>query len=110
LDTTELWFKTSASGQQQILDGGTAFAGIGQAFEVGLTQSGGVGGSPFGEHARGLRGPLVERRLPARADPGGRQAVCPPVGVPGTPANPNYGNWNGNLVTELDHSNPIMGL
>jgi RHS repeat-associated protein len=33
-------------------------------------------------------------------------AACPPPGVVGTPYNPNYGNWDGALVTELDHSNP----
>lgn len=36
------------------------------------------------------------------------QAVCPPAGVSGTPASGTYGNWDGNLVTELDHSNPVM--
>jgi RHS repeat-associated protein len=36
-------------------------------------------------------------------------AVCPPAGVTGTPASANnYGNWDGDLVTELDHSNPVM--
>jgi RHS repeat-associated protein len=35
-------------------------------------------------------------------------ATCPPTGVSGTPANPNWGNWDGALVTELDHSNPVM--
>lgn len=37
-------------------------------------------------------------------------ATCPPSGVAGTPAwtgTPNYGNWNGNLVSELDHNNPV---
>jgi hypothetical protein len=35
-------------------------------------------------------------------------AECPAPGVSGTPFNATYGNWNGNLVTELDHSNPVM--
>jgi RHS repeat-associated protein len=35
-------------------------------------------------------------------------AACPPPGVMGTPANPNWGTWDGSLVTELDHSNPVM--
>jgi hypothetical protein len=34
------------------------------------------------------------------------QAVCPPSGVAGSPV-AGYGNWNGNLVSELDHDNPV---
>jgi RHS repeat-associated protein len=34
-------------------------------------------------------------------------AVCPPAGVTGSPAVSGYGNWNGNLVSELDHGNPV---
>lgn len=34
------------------------------------------------------------------------QAVCPPSGVSGSP-NGGYGTWGGNLVSELDHSNPV---
>jgi len=33
-------------------------------------------------------------------------AVCPPSGVSGTPPG-SWGNWNGNLVSELDHNNPV---
>lgn len=32
--------------------------------------------------------------------------TCPPSGVGGTPAT-TYGNWDGNLVSELDPSNPV---
>jgi YD repeat-containing protein len=35
-------------------------------------------------------------------------AACPPPGVGSTPASSNFGNWDGGLVTELDHSNPVM--
>jgi RHS repeat-associated protein len=35
------------------------------------------------------------------------QAVCPPSGVSGTPSSPTYGTWDGNLVSELDHNNPV---
>jgi Concanavalin A-like lectin/glucanases superfamily len=35
-------------------------------------------------------------------------AACPPPGVGGTPYSSNWGNWDGGLVTELDHSNPVM--
>src|SRR5207302_6458793 len=35
-------------------------------------------------------------------------AACPPPGVSGTPPNANWGNWDGGLVAELDHSNPVM--
>ena len=35
-------------------------------------------------------------------------ADCPAHGIDVTPPNPTYGNWNGNLVAELDHSNPVM--
>jgi RHS repeat-associated protein len=35
-------------------------------------------------------------------------AICPPATLGGTPSNSNYGNWDGDLVTELDHSNPVM--
>jgi RHS repeat-associated protein len=42
--SVELWFQTSSSTQQGLLDGGDA--GGGQAFAVALTQSGGVNGSP----------------------------------------------------------------
>lgn len=34
------------------------------------------------------------------------QAVCPPSGVSGSP-NAGYGTWDGDLVSELDHSNPV---
>ncbi len=34
-------------------------------------------------------------------------ATCPPAGVGATPFNATYGSWGGNLVTELDHSNPV---
>ena len=34
-------------------------------------------------------------------------AVCPPSGVSGSPTVTGYGNWNGNLVSELDHGNPV---
>ncbi len=33
--------------------------------------------------------------------------TCPPNGVQGTPASSTWGNWNGNLVSELDHNNPV---
>ncbi len=35
------------------------------------------------------------------------RALCPPSGVSGTPASASWGNWNGNLVSALDHNNPI---
>jgi RHS repeat-associated protein len=35
------------------------------------------------------------------------QALCPPSGVSGTPAWTQWGNWKGNLVSELDHNNPV---
>jgi RHS repeat-associated protein len=35
------------------------------------------------------------------------QAVCPAAGVSGSPAVSGYGNWNGNLVSELDLGNPV---
>jgi RHS repeat-associated protein len=35
------------------------------------------------------------------------QAVCPPSGVSGTPSDPTYGTWDGNLVSTLDHNNPV---
>ncbi len=35
------------------------------------------------------------------------QAVCPPSGVSGTGSVRGYGNFNGNLVSELDLSNPV---
>src|SRR5262249_28722974 len=34
------------------------------------------------------------------------QAICPPSGVSGSPAN-GYGHWNGMLVSELDGANPV---
>ncbi len=35
--------------------------------------------------------------------------VCPASGVAGTPAYPgSWGNWDGNLVSALDHNNPVM--
>jgi RHS repeat-associated protein len=37
------------------------------------------------------------------------RAVCPPVGVTGSPAKPGYGTQGGNLVSELDQgTNPVM--
>jgi RHS repeat-associated protein len=33
------------------------------------------------------------------------QLTCPPAGVTATPPS-NFGNWNGNRVTDVDHSNP----
>jgi RHS repeat-associated protein len=35
------------------------------------------------------------------------QAVCPPTGVSGSGSLTGYGNFGGNLVSELDHSNPV---
>lgn len=35
------------------------------------------------------------------------QAVCPPSGVSGSGTLTGYGNFNGNLVSELDHGNPV---
>ena len=36
------------------------------------------------------------------------QAVCPAAGVTGTPAYPGtWGNWDGNLVSQLDRNNPV---
>lgn len=35
------------------------------------------------------------------------QAVCPPSGVSGTPASSSWGNWDGHLVSALDHNNPV---
>ncbi len=35
------------------------------------------------------------------------QAVCPPSGVSGTPASSQYGNWDGQLVSALEHNNPV---
>jgi RHS repeat-associated protein len=35
------------------------------------------------------------------------QTICPPNGVAGTPASPNYGNWDGKLVSALNHNNPV---
>jgi RHS repeat-associated protein len=35
------------------------------------------------------------------------QALCPPSGVSGTGSVTGYGNFNGNLVSELDLSNPV---
>ncbi len=36
------------------------------------------------------------------------QAVCPASGVSGTPAYPGtWGNWDGNLVSQLDRNNPV---
>ena len=38
------------------------------------------------------------------------QLACPPSGVAATPpwtGTPNYGNWDSNLVSELDHNNPV---
>jgi RHS repeat-associated protein len=35
------------------------------------------------------------------------QALCPGSGVGGTPAWTAWGNWKGNLVSELDHNNPV---
>jgi RHS repeat-associated protein len=35
------------------------------------------------------------------------QETCPPSGVSGTSSSPDYGNWNGNLVSELDHGDPV---
>lgn len=32
--------------------------------------------------------------------------TCPPSGVSGTPSSPTWGNWDGNLVSGLDHNNP----
>jgi len=34
-------------------------------------------------------------------------ATCPPSGVGGTPASSTYGNWDGKLVSSLDHNNPV---
>ena len=33
--------------------------------------------------------------------------TCPPTGVVARPAYTAWGNWNGNLVSELDHNNPV---
>ncbi len=35
------------------------------------------------------------------------QDTCPPSGVSGTPASSTYGNWDGNLVAEIDFNNPL---
>jgi RHS repeat-associated protein len=35
-------------------------------------------------------------------------ATCPPSGVSGTPTSANFGNWDGNLVSSLDHNNPVV--
>jgi RHS repeat-associated protein len=35
------------------------------------------------------------------------QATCPPSGVSGSPAVSGDGDWKGNLVSELDHSDPV---
>lgn len=35
------------------------------------------------------------------------QAICPPSGVSGTPAWSQWGNWDGMLVSEFDHNNPM---
>jgi RHS repeat-associated protein len=37
----------------------------------------------------------------------GYQILCPPTGVAGSPALSGFGNWNGNLVSDLDHGNPL---
>ena len=34
-------------------------------------------------------------------------ATCPPTGVPGSPNNIGWGSWDGMLVSEVDHSNPM---
>ncbi len=36
------------------------------------------------------------------------QATCPATGDPSSPADAGWGNWDGNLVAELDHGNPVM--
>jgi RHS repeat-associated protein len=35
------------------------------------------------------------------------QLTCPPSGVGGTPASSTWGTWDGNLVSMLDHNNPV---
>ncbi|HEU5227241.1 MAG TPA: RHS repeat-associated core domain-containing protein [Ktedonobacteraceae bacterium] len=35
------------------------------------------------------------------------QAVCPPSGVSATPAYTAWGNWDGQLVSALDHNSPV---
>ncbi|MGE5335682.1 MAG: RHS repeat-associated core domain-containing protein, partial [Nitrososphaerota archaeon] len=35
------------------------------------------------------------------------QVTCPPSGVGATPSVSGLGNWNGHLVSELDHNNPV---
>jgi RHS repeat-associated protein len=35
------------------------------------------------------------------------QLTCPPGGVAGTPASSSFGTWDGNLVSMLDHNNPV---
>lgn len=36
------------------------------------------------------------------------QQTCPPAGVGGTPASSTWGNWDGKLVSMLDHNNPVV--
>jgi RHS repeat-associated protein len=35
------------------------------------------------------------------------QILCPPTWASASPPLSGYGNWNGNLVSELDHGNPV---